>query len=256
LEILGVTKTVVELLRKSIITGQFPAKQRLSEVDLAQQLQISRAPLREALRVLEEDQLVVSTPRRGCYVADVSSEDFVQLYQAREMIEVYAVDLLKEQGVKELPEVEKAISDAAGLVMPGEDVPPEEKLHYLLAFAAFHDAIVGSAQNKQLIHFYRRIGFHLARYQFMYAYLPGLTGNSQRHHEEICNVIKKGRYAHAKKLIKVHIKSFVDLMKDRINESIATAPSFPYGPAVEQSDRPEDPKTLVAKGPSEVKFGQ
>ena len=256
MEILGVTKTVVEFLRKNIITGQLPAKQHLSEVDLAHHLQISRAPLREAFRVLEEDQLVVSTPRRGCYVADVSSEDFVQLYQAREMIEVYAVDLLKERGVKELPEVENALSDAAGLAMPEEKDPAEEKLHYILAFAAFHDAIVGSSQNRQLIHFYRRIGFHLARYQFMYAYLPGLTGNSQRQHLEIGSVIKTGQYAHAKKLIKAHIKSFVDLLKDRIDESISTAPSFPYGPAVDQSDRNEDAKAIVAKRFSEVKFGE
>ncbi|MEJ2716857.1 MAG: GntR family transcriptional regulator [Deltaproteobacteria bacterium] len=250
------TKTVVELLRKNIITGQLPAKQRLSEVDLAHHLQISRAPLREAFRVLEEDQLVVSTPRRGCYVTDVSSEDFVQLYQAREMIEVYAIDLLKVKGIKQLPEVEKALSDAAGLAMPGEKEPAEEKLDYILAFAAFHDAIVGSSENRQLIHFYRRIGFHLARYQFMYAYLPGLTVNSQRQHDEICTVIKKGQYAHAKKLIKVHIKSFVDLMEDKINESMSTAPSFPYGPAVGQSDKPEDEKALVAKPFSEVKVEQ
>ena len=217
LEILGVTKTVVEFLRKAIITGQLAANQRLSEVDLANQLEISRAPLREAFRVLEEDQLVVSTPRRGCYVASVSSEDFLQLYETREMIEVFSVDLLKERGLRKLPEVEKALRDAACLQMLPPDAPADEKLQYLLAFSAFHEAIVGASRNRQIIHFYTRIGFHLARYQFMYAYLPGLTENSQKQHEAIRNAIEHGKYAHAKELVKSHVKSFVQLMKDRVD---------------------------------------
>jgi DNA-binding GntR family transcriptional regulator len=218
MEILGVTKSIVEHLRSQIITGQLIAAQRLNEANLSNQLEISRAPLREAFRILEEDQLVVSSPRKGCHVAKLSAEDFLQLYQARDMIESYSIDLFEEKGLTMLPEVEKALMATKNLPIPSDDETPEEKLKYLLSFAEFHNSIVRSSGNKQLIHFYRRIGFHLARYQFMYAYLPGLTRDSQKDHEKIYALIRKGKYDQGKQSLRSHIKSFVKLMRTRIKE--------------------------------------
>jgi DNA-binding GntR family transcriptional regulator len=216
MEILGVTKTIVKHLRMKIITGDLSANTRLNEIDLSRELGISRAPLREGFRVLEEEQLAYGIPRKGCYVAGVSIEDFRELYQIREMIEIFSIELLEEKGQKELPEAELAFSLTASLPMPGPDADSQERLDYLLAFANFHHAIVGSAGNKQLMHIYTRIGFHLARYQYMYAYYPGLTRNSQRDHMRLLNYIKKRQYSEAKNFLKSHIKRFVDLIGPKI----------------------------------------
>ncbi len=216
MEIPGVTKSIVEHLRSQIITGQLKAGERLNESVLSNQLEISRAPLREAFRVLEEDQLVVSNPRKGCYVADLTQQDFIELYQSREMIEIYAIDLLEEMRLNELNDVEAALKATIGLSIPTENESADEKLNYLLKFADFHNSIVKASQNRQIIHFYRKIGFHLARYQFMYAYKPGLTSDSQKEHTKILNLIRSNKYDQARIYLRHHIKSFVNLMKVRI----------------------------------------
>ena len=94
MEILGVSKSAVQHLRNLIISGQLAPGQRLNEVDLSSRLGISRPPLREAFRYLENENLVIRIPRRGCYVTEVSMEDCLQIFDARQMIECYAVDIL------------------------------------------------------------------------------------------------------------------------------------------------------------------
>ena len=215
MEILGVTMTSLEYLRDKIITGELTAGQRLNETELSLKLGVSRPPLREAFRILEEDQLVVSLPRKGTFVAEISVEDFVEIYQAREMLECYCIDLIQEKNIKTFPLIERALEESGALSVPPDD-KPKEKMEFLETFADFHHRLIESAGNKQLIHFYKRIGFHLFRYQFMYAYLPGLTDVSQDAHWEILNHIKEGRYHEAKELVRYHIRSFVQLMKTRM----------------------------------------
>ena len=219
MEILGVTKAVVEYLRDRIITGELQAGQKLNETDLSSLLGISRPPLREAFRILEEGDLVVSVPRRGCYVADVSLEEFEQLYQAREMTECYVIDLLKEKKKKEFHEIKKALSEAAQVSFPSPD-NPKEHLEYLSKFANFHRQLVKTCENIKIIGFYEKLNLNISRYQFMYAYLPGLTSDSQADHEHVLELIEDGEYAEAKKHLRTHIKSFVKLMKARMDGKI------------------------------------
>ena len=218
MEILGVTKTVVEFLRERIITGELPANKWLSESQLASQFGISRAPLREAFRILEEDKLIVSLPRRGCYVAELSAKDFIELYQAREMIEAYSVDLLKEIGLKKLPAVERDLKEIGNLRIFLENSNSKERLNYLFTFVRFHTALVESTSNRQLIHFFNKIVFHLARYQFIYAFMPGVILDSKKDHEQIYAYIQNGEWQRAKELLVNHIKSFGQLLTQKIND--------------------------------------
>lgn len=215
MEILGVTKTLVAYLREQIITDELAAGRRLNEIQLSESLGVSRPPLREAFRILEREHLVVSIPRRGTFVTDVSLEDFTEVYETREMIELYAIDLLERKNIRELSEVESALAIASDLSLPKGDAR-EEKLSYLNAFADYHVKLVESAGNKRLIDFYQTISSNLARYQFMYAYIPGVTRHSQEEHQHILAFIKKGDYEKAKECLGTHINSFIGLMEGRI----------------------------------------
>ncbi|MBI2941025.1 MAG: GntR family transcriptional regulator [Chloroflexi bacterium] len=81
-------------LRDAILTGQFAPGQRLVEAELARQMAISRAPIREAIRKLEQDGLVKYIPRRGVVVAELSSEEVRDLYDIRAHLEGLAVRML------------------------------------------------------------------------------------------------------------------------------------------------------------------
>ncbi len=66
---------IANVLRQSIISGTIPPKTRLTEQDLSRQLMVSRGSLREALRILESEGLVIDIPRRGFYVTSLSIKD-------------------------------------------------------------------------------------------------------------------------------------------------------------------------------------
>ena len=218
MRILNVTWSVVEHLRDKIITGELPAGKKLNEIELSSQIGISRAPLREAFRILEEGNLVISVPRRGTYVSDVSLEDCKELYHARQMVECYCIDLIRENKINAFQGVERALLECSGATLPPEG-DRQRMLAYLRIFAGFHEKFVETTGNRQLISFYRKISLNLSRYQFMYAYMPGLTRDSQAEHAEVLALIKVGEYEGAKQLLRDHIKYFVDLMQQKILSS-------------------------------------
>ena len=76
-------ETVCETLRDAIRKGILEPGERLMEVQLADELGISRTPVREAIRKLEQEGYVIMMPRRGTYVADVSVSDIKEIFEIR-----------------------------------------------------------------------------------------------------------------------------------------------------------------------------
>jgi DNA-binding GntR family transcriptional regulator len=85
-------------IRDSIVSNRFRAGERLVETRLADELGISRAPVREALRRLAEEGLVVERPRHGVFVREFTASDFVDIYNLRIAIETAAIRLLTRRG--------------------------------------------------------------------------------------------------------------------------------------------------------------
>ena len=82
---------VYDALRRAIVTGALKPGQRVNEAEVARQMRISRAPVREAIRLLEQAGLLVSTPRRGTVVVSLSSEDVEEVYTLRADLETRAI---------------------------------------------------------------------------------------------------------------------------------------------------------------------
>ena len=212
----SVQNSVVEYLRSQIATGRLRANQKLNESDLASKLGISRPPIREAFRILESEHLVVSIPRKGAYVADVSIEDLLGLCQVREMIECYTIDLLKAKNIRELPQVELALEEASHLSLPSVD-NPDEMLHYHKVFFDYHRKLVEAVGNYRIIYFYNAISLNLTRYQIMYLFVPGSSRQSLQDHREILDFIKMGEYDKAKECLVNHIDYTAEVLKRRIS---------------------------------------
>lgn len=81
-----------DILREAIFSRSLPPGTRLNEARLSAEIGVSRGPLREALRQLEQEGVVVSTPHRGTYVATVTAEEFAQVLAIRERIEPFVVE--------------------------------------------------------------------------------------------------------------------------------------------------------------------
>mgnify|MGYP001766195058 CR=1 FL=1 len=84
---------ILARLRAAIVNGRLKPGDRLPEADLAQQLDVSRIPVREALRTLEQEGLVTRQPNRGCYVTSFSRKDVEEVFSLRARLEVMAIEL-------------------------------------------------------------------------------------------------------------------------------------------------------------------
>jgi len=225
MKILSVKESVVEHLRTLIITGELAPGQKLNELELSSSLGISRPPLREAFRVLENEHLVVSTPRKGVCVSELSIEGLREVFQARVMIECWAIDLLKAAKIRFLPQMESALAFSSGLSIPSYDKnSKEEMLRYLENVVAYHRKLVETTHNHWLIHFYNSIHANLARYQFIYTYIPGQSYDYKKRHKEILSLIKKEEYEKAKKHLRSHINAVVDILENNINRKTQSQP--------------------------------
>lgn len=86
-----IREMVYESLRKTIISGIIPSGERLVEKTYAEQLNISRTPVREALRILEMEDLVENVPRVGVIIKSISVKDAIEIFEIRHSLEVLAL---------------------------------------------------------------------------------------------------------------------------------------------------------------------
>lgn len=214
-EIKSVSDTVVEYLRSQIVTGRLRANQKLNENELASGLGVSRPPIREAFRTLENEHLVVSVPRKGTYVTDISIEDLLGLCQVREMIESYTIDLLKMKGIRELPQVESSLEEAGRSTLPSVE-NQDEMLCYHKVFSDFHGKLVEAVGNYRIIHFYKAISLNITRYQIIYLSIPGTVKQSLQDHREILDFVKMGEYDRAKECLINHIDYTARVLQSKI----------------------------------------
>ena len=136
---------VFENLRTAILDGNLKAGQRLMEVQLAEQLGVSRTPIREAIRKLELEGLVVMLPRKGAYVANMSFKDLIDVLEVRASLEGLAGSLAAERRRDEdIEELEKLSKEFEQCVREAD----VERV--LKKDVEFHEKIFSMANNKKL----------------------------------------------------------------------------------------------------------
>jgi len=88
-------------MREAILSGELLPGAQIVEADIADQMKISRAPVREAIRVLEEEGLVRRVPYKGSFVTRISKRDILELYSLRSVIETFATRLAAQNATPE-----------------------------------------------------------------------------------------------------------------------------------------------------------
>ncbi len=226
MEFFTIVDTVVKYLRDGIITGEFSPGQKLNEKQLAMKFNISRPPLREAFRILEKERMIISVPRKGRYVSLLSLEDLDLVYQARMMIEFYAMDILKGKGIRDFSTIAATFNSGSNLdlsILPNID--SKERMKYLKILADFHSELVESTQNHLLIQFYKTITHNLARYQYLIPYSQDSYKRSQEHHSQILAFIEIGDFDQAKECLRTHLRTYFDILRDKMVEGVLVGSS-------------------------------
>ena len=151
-EYLPLRDVVFNTLRDAILTGKLLPGERLMENQLADKLGVSRTPVREALRMLELENLVELVPRKGAQVLDMSEKDIVDILEVRSALEGLATSLackkMKREDLQKLKAMEADFEQAVSERNVERFVEIDEE---------FHDAIFESTENVKLIQMFRNL---------------------------------------------------------------------------------------------------
>jgi DNA-binding GntR family transcriptional regulator len=144
-------------IQRQIATGQLSAGSGISELQLAQELDSSRTPIREAMNQLAAEGLLEQSPGGGMNVAQVQREHIIELYELREALELYAVSKAVKEPVQtvERERIQKTIDKIgeleAELRKSGQESLNEDQMqHFITADLGFHALLVSLAHNSRL----------------------------------------------------------------------------------------------------------
>lgn len=199
-EYLPLRDVVFKSLRQAIISGEFNPGERLMEVTLANKLGVSRTPVREAIRMLELEGLVVMIPRRGAEVARITKEDLKDALEVRLAIEELATQLacerITEDEKKELKEACVAFKEAIVTKHVPSIVEGDVK---------FHDVIFRASKNKKLIVIGHNLREQVYRYRVEYVKDFSYHEVLVDEHYAITNAILTGNKEEARDIMRKHL---------------------------------------------------
>ena len=136
---------VVEILRHKILSGEIKPGERIIEAKVAEELKVSRGPLREALRQIEEEGLVVYEAQKGCVVKTMTYEEMQETYLIQSTLEKLAVQMCGGEISKEQDE------EMQKLILSMEKAANQKNLYEVIAFdEQFHECIVKTAHSEKL----------------------------------------------------------------------------------------------------------
>lgn len=154
---------VFNTLREAILKGELKPGERLMELQLAARLGVSRTPIREAIRMLEQEGLAVTIPRRGAEVAKMTEKDMQDVLQVREALDELAASIACEMISKEeLEQLKQAMKDFE-LAISTKDVKSIADTDMI-----FHDIIYHATRNPKLVTILNNLREQMYRYRVEY----------------------------------------------------------------------------------------
>ena len=200
-EYLPLRDVVFNTLRQAILRGEFKPGERLMEIQLANKLGVSRTPIREAIRKLELEGLVIMIPRKGAEVADITEKSLRDVLEVRKALEELAVQLACEKITQEeLEELEKAGENFKKVLNRSKDITEVAE-----ADVRFHDVIYMATDNQKLIHLMNKLREQMYRYRLEYIKDADKRQILMVEHEHILKALTLRHIQEAKMAVREHI---------------------------------------------------
>lgn len=201
-EYLPLREVVFNTLRKAILKGELKPGERLMEIALAERLGVSRTPVREAMRKLELEGLVVMIPRRGAQVANITEKDLNDVLEVRIALENLSIEnacaRMTEEQLEQLWEAakifERTMADGNLVKLAEADV-------------AFHEVIYQSSDNRRLNQVLNNLREQIYRYRVEYLKDEETRNLLVREHKELYEAIRARDVKKAQEISFHHIEN-------------------------------------------------
>jgi DNA-binding GntR family transcriptional regulator len=221
---------VADRLRQAILLGELAPGRHLREEELADLLEVSRGPVRDAFVLLEREGLFRSSRRRGVTVVELTRDDLYEIYTLRSALEPLATTLAITRGTAaDFAEIEASLAEMVSAISGTQKVTERDAADLDVSF---HDAIYRAAHHERLYAAWSRI--RLPTYRFMLSRNvanPDWRQGTVSGHTEILAAITAGDEA----AVVASIKEHISFAYDRILQS--------YLAVAGEAETPGDPMT-------------
>lgn len=199
-EYLPLRDVVFNTLRQAILTGEMEPGERLMEIQLANKLGVSRTPIREAIRKLELEGLVIMIPRKGAEVAHITVKDMRDVLEVRSALEELAATLACKNVTPEHIDELKTANRVFEAAIVSKDV-----VAIVNADVTFHNIIYSMTDNQRLIQLINSLSEQMYRYRLEYVKDARSHSILISEHADIINRIASRDEEGAKEVISQHI---------------------------------------------------
>lgn len=200
-QFLPLRDVVFQTLRQSILRGELKPGERLMEIRLANQLGVSRTPIREAIRMLELEGLVIMVPRKGAQVAQITKKDLNDVLEVRlgleDLATKFACERITQEDLTALYHASRAFEKLLGT----DDVQALAK-----ADVDFHDIIYKATDNARLVQLLNNLREQMYRYRIEYLKDVRARKSLVQEHDALWEALRERDQEKARKIICAHVE--------------------------------------------------
>jgi len=217
-EYLPLRDVVFNTLRQAILKGELEPGERLMEIQLAERLGVSRTPIREAIRKLELEGLVLMIPRKGAEVARISEKSLRDVLELRRSLEELAIELacqrMTEEEIDGLERAQKAFREA---------VDSRDVMLMAETDEKYHEIIYQGTKNSRLVQILNNLREQMYRYRLEYIKDADKRQILLIEHDNILKAVRGRRVAEAKAAMREHIDNQEITVSKNIKEQWPSA---------------------------------
>lgn len=209
---------VSDALREAIVNGTLHAGERLMEIQLAEEMGVSRTPVREAIRKLELEGFVVMIPRKGAYVSDISLKDINEVFEVRTALDALAAGLAAERITDdELEKLERLLVEIVEAIDQG-DLERAVEID-----TQFHDILYNASRNDRLVGIIGNLRELFQRFRSITMGYPGRLKDTVEEHKHLVEAISQRDVELAQHVARVHMENAEGILLGTLTRDKRTA---------------------------------
>ncbi|HZG83950.1 GntR family transcriptional regulator [Paenibacillus sp.] len=202
-ELSPIRDKVYQYIKQAIVQGVYKSGERIIERELADQLNVSRTPIREALFRLESQGFVKTIPRKGVVVSKLSPEEIVEIFTILASLESLTMKLAAQKAeAAEREELTRLIGELDAVLAAPEIGEEHRMVHFVV-----HDVVCRAARSPRLTQMLDSLSDYIRAFANVGYELPGRLRKAIEEHRDLAKAVRDGEPDLAESLTKIHLEN-------------------------------------------------